>query len=371
MSESPLKTLPALGQSPWLDFIERTLLTNGELDRMIGEWGLKGVTSNPAIFEKGIAHSDAYASEIEKLSDGGRSAPEIYEQLAFADVRTACDRFAGVFADTGGTDGFVSLEVSPHLARDAGRTIDEARRIWQALERPNAMIKVPGTREGLIAIRSLLAEGINVNVTLLFSVERYREVLEAYLDGLDAAFAAGRDLSRIASVASFFLSRIDTLVDGRLDALAAAGDARGRQAASLRGEVAIASARAAYGVLVESLGSDRFVALKARGARPQRLLWASTSTKDPAYSDVKYVEPLIGPWTVNTMPLATLEAYDDHGRPAGRLDADWPRGAAVLEAVENLGIDLAEATAALLDEGIDKFVAPYDSLLAALSPRSR
>ena len=363
---SPVRKLLGFGQSPWLDFIQRRLLKSGELERMIDEWGVRGVTSNPVIFDKAIAHTHDYDSEITRLAEAAKSAAEIYEALAVEDVREAAELLLPVYRETDGADGFVSLEVSPHLARDPERTISEAKRLWTALDRPNVMIKVPGTREGLTAIRSLLADGINVNVTLLFSIDRYREVLETYFEGIEAALAAGRAVERIASVASFFLSRIDTLIDRELDRLAASDDARGRRAASLRGEAAIASARVAYGVFEESLVSERFLRLHAHGARAQRLLWASTGTKDPTYSDIKYVEPLIGPHTINTMPLATLEAYHKHGQPRTRLAEGRQQAGSLLRALADLEIDLDMVTARLLDEGLDKFVQPYDALLNAL-----
>jgi transaldolase len=363
---SPVKRLLELGQSPWLDFIRRSLVETGELARMIDEWGVRGVTSNPVIFEKAIAHTDDYRAEVARLARAGQSAQEIYEALAIEDVRAAAKLLEPVYQATGGADGFVSLEVSPHLARDAAATIAEAKRLWSALGRANVMIKVPGTNEGLTAIRSLLADGINVNVTLLFSIERYRDVLEAYTQGLEAALAAGRRIDRIASVASFFLSRIDTLIDANLDALAAADAARKREAMRLRGAVAIASARLAYAVFEEGIASERFRRLRAAGAHAQRLLWASTGTKDPTYSPIKYVEPLIGADTVNTMPLETLEAYDEHGQASARLSGHANEARDVLAALAGLGIDLDAATDRLLEEGIEKFVRPYDALLAAI-----
>jgi transaldolase len=366
MSESPLKQLVALGQSPWLDFIQRSMLASGELERMIDEWAVRGLTSNPAIFEKAIDDSEDYKDDIARLATRGESAERIYETLAVQDVQAAADLLLPVYRESGGADGFVSLEVSPRLARDTERTIAEAKRLSGMLERANVMIKVPGTREGLAAISALLGAGINVNVTLLFSVQRYREVLAAYLEGIEAALAAGRALGAIASVASFFLSRIDTLVDSELDRLAAAPDERGREAAALRGEIAIASARSAYAVLREALDSAQFKRLSARGAHPQRLLWASTGTKDPAYDELKYVEPLIGPNTVNTMPLETLKAYHEHGRPALRVTQGREHAERVLHALGALGIDLGALTTQLVEEGIEKFVRPYDSLLTSL-----
>jgi transaldolase len=366
-----LRRLIAAGQSPWLDFIQRRLVRSGELERMIEEWGLRGITSNPAIFENAIAGSHDYDDDIRRLAAAGMDPEQIYERLALEDVRAAASLFGAVYERTEGIDGFVSLEVSPHLADDTAQTVLAARRLWAALERSNVMIKVPGTAAGLAAIRTLLAEGINVNVTLLFSVRRYREVLAAHLDGLEAALAAGRSIDRIASVASFFLSRIDTLLDRELDRVAAAGGADARVAASLRGGVAVASARSAYAVLAECLSSERFRRLAARGAHVQRLLWASTSTKDPAYGDLKYVEPLIGPHTVNTMPLATLEAYRDHGHPAPRIDQHAEEAAQLLHRLVELEIDLEAATNRLLEEGIRKFADQYDALLRALEVARR
>lgn len=360
---SPVKRLLEFGQSPWLDFIRRSLLTTGELQRMIDKWGLRGITSNPVIFENAIAHTDDYQAEITRLARAGQSAEQIYEALVTEDVRTAADLFEPVYRASGGTDGFVSLEVSPRLARDASATIAEARRLWSLLDRPNVMVKVPGTTEGLIAIRSLVADGVNVNVTLLFSIERYREVLRAHRDGLEAALAAGRDIDRIASVASFFLSRIDTRIDAELDALAAADKTQAKGAMQLRGAVAIACARLAYGVYEQEIAEAPFRRLRAKGAQPQRLLWASTGTKDPAYSPTKYVEPLVGPDTVNTMPLGTLEAYHEFGQPANSLSGHAGESRDVLAALTRFGVDLEAAADRLLDEGIEKFVRPYESLL--------
>ena len=366
MTDSRLKRLLEIGQSPWLDFIQRGLLESGEVARMIEQWGVSGMTSNPVIFNKAIAETHDYDADIARLAAGGRNAVQIYESLAFDDVRRAADLFRPVYDQTGGADGFVSLEVSPHLASDAARTVTEARRLWSALDRPNVMIKVPATPEGLVAVRQLLAEGINVNVTLLFAVSRYQQVLDTYLAGLENALEANRPIERIASVASFFLSRIDTLIDRELDSLAQRDTAHQSEATALRGEVAIASAHCAYVFLQEALASKRFQRLAAQGARAQRLLWASTGTKDPAYSDIKYVEPLVGPHTVNTMPLETLRAYNDHGEPADRLGARAQDAKQVLRRLADLGVDLDRATAQLLSEGIDKFVEPYDALLRKL-----
>lgn len=368
--KSPVGALLEFGQSPWLDFIQRGLLTDGELERMIAEWGLRGLTSNPVIFEKAIVHSGDYDADIEALARDGGSAEEICETLTVQDVQQAADLLLPVYEATDRADGFASLEISPHKAHDAEATIAEGKRLWALLGRRNAMLKVPATEAGLVAIRTLLGEGINVNVTLLFSVERYREVCEAHLAGLEDALAAGEDVRRIASVASFFLSRVDTMVDEELDRLAA-DDSRGAVAAELRGEIAIASARHAYAAFEEYFATERFQQLIEQGARPQRLLWASTGTKDPAYSDVKYVEALIGPQTVNTMPLETIRAYDDHGEPALRLTGKADDAAAKLGLLRELGIDLDEINRRLLSQGIDKFVKPYDSLIASVEAARR
>jgi transaldolase len=369
MSESPLTRLPGFGQSPWLDFIQRDLIESGELKRMIERWGLRGITSNPAIFEQAIGKTHGYDGDIARLASLGKSAVGIYEALALADVRAAADLFLPVYDGSGGTDGFVSFEVDPHLSGDAQGTIDEARRLWTTLARTNVMIKVPGTLSGLTAIRTLLAEGINLNVTLLFCVARYREVLDACLDGLEGAKVLGRPIGRIASVASFFLSRIDTAVDEELEPIAESGGIRGAAAKELLGEAAVASARCAYRDFESHLSSARWRALAAHGAQPQRLLWASTGTKNPRYSDLKYVEPLIGPHTVNTLPLATLEAYHERGRPAERLVGTGESGRQTLDALARLGINLDRLTAELLEQGIQKFIEPYDRLLESIEVR--
>jgi transaldolase len=368
---SPLFALHRLGQSPWLDFLSRKLLASGQLGELIEQRGLRGVTSNPAIFHKAISEDGVYDAAIAELARSGLDAAAIYETLAVQDVASAADLFRPMYEETAGADGFVSLEVSPRLAHATLATIEEGRRLWSRVARPNAMIKVPATPEGLPAIRRLLADGINVNVTLLFGLDRYREVTESFLAGLEERVAGGGTVDRVASVASFFLSRIDTLIDPRLDAIAARGGERAQSARELRGEAAIASARKAYAISLEVFQSARFASLRARGARPQRLLWASTGTKDPAYTDVKYVEPLIAPDTVNTMPLETLEAYHRHGHPERRLDADALAGAdSVLQQLRMLNVDLDEVTRTLLREAVQKFVDPFDALLEAIAKRA-
>jgi transaldolase len=338
LTANPLVRLGELGQSPWYDYITRDLVMTGELARLIADDGLRGMTSNPTIFEKAIAGSRLYDAEIRQQSDAGRSAQEIFEHVAVADVRAACDAFAGVYEATHGSDGLVSLEVSP------------------------ALIKIPGTREGLPAITHCTAAGINVNVTLLFSVERYGEVIEAFLAGLERRHAAGRSVGTLASVASFFVSRVDGKVDPLLDRL---GDPHG-----LRGRIAIANACAAYRLFERSLGTPRWDRLAKAGASPQRPLWASTSTKDPRYPDVHYVEALVAPRTVNTLPPETFAAYRDHGRPAVRIDEGMAAAPQQLEALAQLGIDLPAITRELEVDGVAKFAASYASLLAGIDAKA-
>jgi transaldolase/transaldolase/glucose-6-phosphate isomerase len=351
-------TVAQYGQSLWLDYIDRRILDDGTLARLIDEDRIAGLTSNPAIFEKAISHDTCYADAIERLRAGGADRED--------DIARAADSFAPVYRHSGGRDGFVSIEVSPLLARDTEGTVAEARELWQRLDRPNIMIKVPGTAEGLPAIRQLLGEGINVNVTLLFSVGRYVETLDAYMDALEQRLDAGLAIDRVASVASFFLSRIDVMVDSILDGIAARGDAQATPASELRGRAAVASAGFAYKRFQETVAGARWRALAAAGARPQRLLWASTGTKDPAYSDIKYVEALIARDTVNTLPLQTLDAYRDHGSPLDRIAAAVNSAPQTLKALAGLGIDMHAITEQLEREGIEKFVKPYQSLLETL-----
>ena len=366
-NESPLRKLTRFGQSVWLDYIDRNLIRAGQLKTLVEQDGISGVTSNPSIFEKAITGSNVYDQDIAAMVGQGKSAVEIYEALTIQDVQEALDILRDVYDSTGGQDGFVSLEVSPHLARDTQGTINEARRLFKAVDRPNLLIKIPGTVEGLPAIRQCLSEGININITLLFGLDRYRQVGETYIQGLEDAAAAGMKLGRIASVASFFLSRIDVLLDPELEKLMANdSDPKARTARSLRGQTAIASAKVAYQIYQEIFTSDRFAKLAKNGAVAQRLLWASTSTKNPDYVDTMYVEPLIGPHTVNTLPTATVEAYRDHGRPASRLEGGTDEAANLLARLPEVGIDLDTATEQLEQEGIDKFIKPYDNLLNSL-----
>jgi transaldolase len=362
MNPNPLVRLGELGQSPWYDYITRELIASGELARLIAEDGLLGMTSNPSIFEKAVAGSRLYDADIRRLADRGRSAREIFEAIAVADVQAACDVFAPVYETTRGGDGLVSLEVSPTLANDTAASIHEAERLWRSLDRPNAMIKIPGTAAGLPAITHCIAAGISVNVTLLFSVERYAAVIDAYLDGLDRRLNAGLPLRPIASVASFFVSRVDGKIDPLLDRL---GDPAG-----LRGKLAIANACAAYRLFQWSLGTPRWDRLSKAGARPQRPLWASTSTKDPRYPDVYYVEALVAPLTVNTLPPETFAAYRDHGRPAVRIQDGLATAQAQIKALGEVGIDLAAMTRELEEEGVAKFAASYLSLLSGIEAKA-
>jgi len=366
MTTNPLVKLHALGQSIWLDFIRRGMLDSGELQRLIEEDHLRGVTSNPAIFEKAIGETHDYDEAIRRLACQGKNANEIYEQLTVEDVQRTADLFRPIYDWEAGRDGFVSLEVSPHLAHDTEGTLAEARRLWAEVDRPNIFIKVPATLAGLPAVRRLIGEGINVNVTLLFGLPRYRQVADAYIGGLEDRLAQGRPIDRIASVASFFLSRIDVLIDPMLEKLIREGGPQALFAEHLHGQVAIACAKIAYEMHRHIFGRERFSHLADRGARDQRLLWASTGTKNPAYSDVKYIEPLIGPGTVNTVPLETLNAYRQHGNPEVRLEQGIEDARKVVEDLLKVGIDIDLITQQLEDEGVEKFVKPFDHLMQTL-----
>jgi transaldolase len=328
------------------------------------------MTSNPSIFEKAIADSHDYDEDIRAMALDGKGVGAIYESLSQRDVQSAADEFRPLYDKTDGTDGFVSLEVNPHLAHDTRGTTEEGRRLWAALNRPNVLIKVPATANGLPAIQQLIGEGISVNVTLLFGLPRYRQVVEAYLAGVEARAAQGKPVKHLASVASFFVSRIDALVDPLLEKIMARGGKEADLAKAARGQTAIASAKMAYRIYQEIFGSDRFKKLAAQGARAQRLLWASTSTKNPDYSDVKYVEALIGPDTVDTAPLETLDAYRDHGEPKARLEQDVEEARRLLARLPELGIGIDDVTRQLEDEGVEKFNKPFDKLMETLAQRS-
>ncbi|MCC2548698.1 bifunctional transaldolase/phosoglucose isomerase [Hymenobacter sp. BT175] len=367
---NPLVDIRQFDQSIWLDFIRRQILTNGELQRRISDEALRGVTSNPAIFEKAIGGSTDYDSAIRSLALQGKSTDEIYTALAVADVQHACDLFRPLYdsADNA-SDGYVSLEVSPALVNDTEGTIEEGIRFWQTVDRPNVMIKVPATLEGLPAIRRLIAEGINVNVTLIFGLERYRLVAEAFLAGLEDRVKAGLPITRIDSVASFFLSRIDVLIDPMLEKIAAEGGEKGELAQSMVGEVALASAKQAYQIYKEIFSSPRWEALQAKGAETQRLLWASTGNKNPRYDDLKYVENLIGPKTVNTVPVETLDIFRAKGRPASRLEEGLDKAAEVLRRLPELGISLEEQTNFLEVDGAKKFNEPFGKLMESIEKK--
>ena len=366
----PLRALREAGQSVWLDYIHRGILRSGELRRLVEEDGIAGVTSNPTIFDKAISGSADYDDALAALVAAGKSAEEIYEALVVEDIRGACDVLLPVFDKTGGADGYVSVEVSPLLAYDTAGTIREVRR-WSALiARPNLMVKIPATPEGIPAIEEMIAEGRNINITLIFSLAMYRRVIEAYLRGLERRTSGGQPVSQIASVASFFVSRIDTEADRRLEARAAVDPAAAERARGILGRVAIANAKLAYQQFRDIFASSRFQAVGARGARVQRPLWASTSTKNPAYPDLLYVEALIGPDTVDTMPPQTLVAFRDHGTVAPRAVMEDVEGARLVFArLAELGISIDEITQAVLDAGVKLFADSFRELLAAIESR--
>ncbi len=369
MNKNPLLELKDLGQSIWLDFLRRSAIDNGQISRWIDEDGVEGLTSNPSIFEKAIGESDDYDDEICKLAQQGKSLEQIYETMTVEDIQKAADLFRPMYDQLQGRDGFVSIEVSPRLARDTQGTIAEARRLWKEVDRPNVFIKVPATSEGIPAISELIGEGINVNITLLFGLPRYRQVVEAYMTGLETLASKGKPLDREASVASFFLSRIDVLIDPMLQKIADGSDEKAALAKGLQGEMAIASAKVSYQIYKRMFSSERFKKLADKGARTQRLLWASTSTKNPAYSDVKYVEPLIERDTINTVPIETLDAYRDHGKPHVSLEENLEKAYGALEQLERVGIDLDACTLQLEQEGVDKFNQALDKCMASLKKK--
>ena len=361
-----------VGQSIWLDFIRRGHLEDGGFDRDVREAGVVGVTSNPTIFQQAIAGSRDYDAAIAAGVEQGLEGEALFESLAIPDIQQACDRLSELFTRTGGRDGRVSLEVSPRLAHDTARTAAAALRLHAAAGRDNVMIKIPATREGLPAITQTLAAGVSVNVTLIFSVERYREVMDAWLSGLEQLAAAGRDPGSVRSVASFFVSRVDSKVDAAIEqriATLPTGATERADLESLRGQAAVANARLAYATFEETIGGPRFQALRAKGAHVQRPLWASTSTKNPAYRDVLYVEELIGPETVNTVPPATLIAFNDHGRVESRIRHDVAGARVVFARLTALGVPVEKLIGELEAEGVRAFEKSYDDLLAALETR--
>src|SRR5947209_193293 len=371
---NPLKTLQEYGQSVWLDFLSRDLLRGGELKRLIAEDGLRGMTSNPSIFEKAIGHGEDYDAQIAELEAAGDLDPgTLFERLAVTDIQSAADALRPVYDQTQGRDGYVSIEVSPYLAMQTDATIDEARRLWREIGRDNLMVKIPATQPGLPAIRAMIAEGVNVNITLLFSQKVYAQVAEAYISGLEEYVRKGGDPHKVASVASFFVSRIDTLVDEALDKkIAAANDpAEKARLKGLQGKIAIANAKLAYQMYQRMFKDEGCQRLAQHGAQTQRLLWASTGTKNKAYSDVLYVEELIGPDTVNTMPPATMEAFRDHGRPRMSLEEDVPAAEAAMSALAKAGISIDEITARLVEDGVRLFAEAADNLYAAVQKKRR
>ena len=368
-TKNPLKELLSYGQSMWLDYIRRDLFTTGKLKQMIADDGLRGMTSNPAIFEKAIADSSLYDDILKSLaSRKDLDATGKFEQIAIRDIQDAADVLRPVYEESNFHDGYVSLEVSPYLARKTQETIDEARRLWKEVQRENVMIKVPGTAEGLPAIQQLIGEGLNINITLLFAQEVYEKVAEAYLSGIEAVAARGGNLKKIASVASFFISRIDTLIDSMLDQRLKATSDASQEALlkSLLGKVAIANGKLTYQKYQRIFSGPRWQALAAKGAQTQRVLWASTSTKNPHYRDVMYVEELIGPDTVDTMPPATIDAFRDHGRLRNSLTEDIPGAQKVMGDLARAGISIKEVTDKLTDDGVKLFADAFHKLLAAV-----
>jgi transaldolase/glucose-6-phosphate isomerase len=366
---NPLKGLLAYGQSPWMDYIRRDLLTSGQLQKYIDNDGLRGMTSNPAIFEKAITGSNLYNDILTSPDAKKLDANGIFEKIAIRDVQDACDLFKPVYAESNRRDGYVSLEVSPFLGFDTQASLGEARRLWKAVDRPNVMIKIPGTPEGLPAIRQALEDGININITLLFAQSAYEQVAEAFLAALEARAAKGQDISHIASVASFFVSRIDTLVDGKIEENLKTATSAGQKALleSVRGKVAIANARITYKKYQELFGGPRWKALAAKGAQTQRLLWASTSTKNPNYRDVIYVEELIGKDTVDTIPPATIDAFRDHGKLRPSLTENVEAAAKTMADLSKAGISMKEVTDKLMVDGVKLFADAFKTLLDAVS----
>ena len=370
MTSNRLQRLHEAGQSVWLDYIDRGMLQDGSLARLIREDSLMGMTSNPTIFEKALAEGHAYDEQIRGAA-GELSAWQLFELVETDDVRTACDIFADVYRDTNKVDGYVSIEVSPGVAHDADATVEEGRRLWATVGRPNVMVKVPGTDEGVKAVRRLIADGVNVNVTLLFSTDAHARVIESYLGGLEDRLAAGHPIDHVASVASFFVSRVDTEVDKRLDAIAASSSELLRdRILAMRGRAAVANARLAYRLFTRKFSGVRWEALASRGARVQRPLWASTGTKNPAYRDVLYVETLIGPDTVNTMPPATIDAFRDHGEVVRTVDTEWTAAEQLFHDLEQSGVSMKDVTDKLLIDGLASFQKSFDTLIAGLERKA-
>lgn len=370
---NPLLQLKALGQSVWYDNIDRTQLVSGQFKRLLDEDGVVGVTANPTIFQKSISHGNAYDEQMNQLISEGKSTGEIYEALVIKDISTVADLLRPIYDGTSGQDGYVSLEVSPDLAHDTDGTISEVRRFWKMVDRPNLLIKIPATPEGIPAIRQALSEGININITLIFSMENYRQVADAYLSALEERNSEGKAITHMASVASFFVSRVDTLVDKLLeDKVKATSDSAEQQKLkSLEGKAAIANARLVYQEFKRIFSTPRFESLKHAGAHVQRPLWASTSTKNPAYRDVLYAEELIGPDTVDTMPLETIENFRDHGQVRYSIEDNIPQARAELAALEAIGIHYDQVTQQLQDEGVQKFADSFHELFEGIAAKQQ
>ena len=370
---NPLLQLKALGQSVWYDNIDRSQLVSGQFKRLLDEDGICGVTANPTIFEKSISSGHAYDEQINQLIREGKSTNEIYEALIIQDIRTVADILRPIYDSANRQDGLVSLEVSPDLAHDTEGTLSEVRRFWKMVDRPNLMIKIPGTPEGIPAVLQALTEGINVNITLIFSISTYRQVAEAFISALEARRAAGEDISHMASVASFFVSRVDTLVDKLLEdkVKATSNTTEQQHLKSLEGKAAIANARLVYQDFKKIFNTPRFAALKQAGAYVQRPLWASTSTKNPAYRDVLYAEELIGPDTVDTMPLETIENFRDHGRVRLSIEDNLEEAHQVFDALEKIGIHYDQVTKQLQDEGVQKFADSFHTLFEGIAEKRK
>ena len=373
MKNQTLVKIHELGQSIWLDYLSRKITSSGELEKMITEGGIRGLTSNPAIFQKAISEADYYDEAIEELANQGLESKEIYERLAVKDIQDAADIFRPIYDTSGGEDGFVSLEVQPSLVYDAEGTIEEARRLWKAVSRPNVMIKVPGTKEGIPAIKQLLSEGISINVTLLFSVDLYEKVAEAYLEGLQQRADKGEPIREVVSVASFFLSRIDVMVDPMLEEAMKNQPDHADKAKMALGQVAIANAKKAYQVFEKVFSSEKYQKLAQQGARKQRVLWASTGNKNPDYEELRYIYPLIGPDTVNTLPTETLELLQKEGEEPTRatIKDDYDKADQVLSAIKDLGIDIEKVTKDLEEEAVDKFEKPFDKLIDSIEEQRK
>jgi transaldolase len=366
---NPLIRLQQLGQSPWHDNIRRQLLTSGTLKRMADDRDITGLTSNPTIFEQAIANSNDYDDDLHRLARAGKTAEQIFDALAIDDIRNAADVFAPAFERTSGNDGYVSIEVNPRLANDTQATIQEARRLWSAVNKPNLMVKIPATPQGVPAIEQTIADGLNINVTLIFSLKRYDEVMDAYLRGLIRRLEKGQKVDRAASVASFFVSRVDTLVDKLLEEKIASGAEKKDLLQTLKGKAAIANAKLAYQEFRRKFSTEAFAGLKNHGARFQRPLWASTSTKNPAYPDLYYVEALVGPDTVDTMPPATIAAYKDHGNPEVRIDKNIDDSRRVMDQLAEVGIMMDDVTKKLEVDGVASFTKSFESLIAVVEKR--